>query len=65
MKDKGIKHLNGYGRGDQLVKVNIITPKKISSKEKELLKELSKSENFNPKKPKDKDDKAFFKSVFS
>lgn len=51
MKDKGIKHLNGYGRGDQLVKINIITPKKISSKEKDLLKELSKSENFNPKKP--------------
>ncbi len=65
MKDKGIKHLNGYGRGDQLVKVNIITPKKISSKEKELLKELSKSENFNPKKGKDKDDKSFFKGVFS
>lgn len=53
MKEKGIKHLNGYGRGDQLVKVNIITPKKISSKEKDLLKELSKSDNFNPKKTKD------------
>jgi molecular chaperone DnaJ len=65
MKDKGIKHLNGYGRGDQLVKINIITPKKISSKEKELLKELSKSENFNPKKGKDKEDKTFFKSVFN
>jgi molecular chaperone DnaJ len=65
MKDKGIKHLNGYGRGDQLVKVNIITPKKTTAKEKELLKELSKSENFNPKKSKDKDDKTFFKSVFS
>lgn len=50
MKDKGIKHLNGYGRGDQLVKVNIITPKKISSKEKDILKELQKSDNFNPKK---------------
>ena len=66
MKDKGIKHLNGYGRGDQLVKIHIVTPKKISAKEKELLKELSKSENFTPKKSsKDKDDKGFFKGVFS
>ena len=65
MKEKGIKHLNGYGRGDQLIKVNIIIPKKLSGKEKDLLKELSKSENFNPKKGKDKDDKNIFKSVFS
>jgi molecular chaperone DnaJ len=66
MKDKGIKHLNGYGRGDQLVKIHIITPKKITAKERELLKELAKSENFNPKKSsKDKDDKSFFKGVFS
>ena len=48
MKDKGIKHLNGYGRGDQLVVVNIHIPEKLSSKEKTILKELSKSENFNP-----------------
>jgi molecular chaperone DnaJ len=50
MKDKGIKHLNGYGRGDQLVQINIYTPKKLSSKDKELLKQLAKSDNFQPKK---------------
>jgi len=49
MKDKGIKHLNGYGRGDQLVQVNVYIPKKLSSKEKEILKQLAKSENFQPK----------------
>ncbi len=59
MRDKGIKHLNGYGRGDQLVRINIHIPKKITSKEKDLLIELNKSENFNPDYKK-KTDKKFF-----
>ncbi|MDO8551054.1 MAG: molecular chaperone DnaJ [Ignavibacteria bacterium] len=59
MRDKGIKHLNESGYGDQLVKVNIEVPKKINSKEKELLKELAVmpgSKNFG-----NKDEKNFFK----
>jgi molecular chaperone DnaJ len=62
MRDKGIRHLNSGGRGDQLVKIHIFIPKKISSKEKTLLKELGKSENFIPES---KNDKGFFKSVFN
>ena len=42
MREKGIQHLNRHGAGDQLVKVNIHVPKKINSKEKELLRELEK-----------------------
>jgi molecular chaperone DnaJ len=45
MRDKGIKHLNSHGAGDQLVKVNIYVPGKISSKEKSLLKELQQQPN--------------------
>lgn len=45
MRDKGIKHLNQHGAGDQLVKVNIFVPNKISSKEKALLKELQQQPN--------------------
>lgn len=45
MREKGIQHLNMHGAGDQLVKVNIYIPKKLSSKEKELLKELQKQPN--------------------
>ncbi len=59
MRDKGIKHLNHSGRGDQLVRVNIEIPKKITSKEKELLKELSLMPNFA--KPSSSDEKNFFK----
>jgi molecular chaperone DnaJ len=45
MRDKGIQHLNRHGAGDQLVKVNIFVPGKITNKEKELLKELQKQPN--------------------
>ncbi|MEN8193876.1 MAG: molecular chaperone DnaJ, partial [Bacteroidota bacterium] len=40
MREKGIQHLNRHGAGDQLVKVNIHVPKKVNSKEKDMLKEL-------------------------
>lgn len=59
MRDKGIKHLNESGYGDQLVKINIDVPKKINSKEKELLKELAGMPDF--KDPGNKDEKNFFK----
>ncbi|NOY05079.1 MAG: molecular chaperone DnaJ [Chlorobi bacterium] len=48
MREKGIPHLNGYGRGDQLVRVHIYVPKKVSSKDKELLKQMAKSSGFKP-----------------
>jgi molecular chaperone DnaJ len=66
MRDKGIRHLNHSGRGDQLVHVNIYIPTKLSSKEKELFRELAKSENLKPRlKGKDSDhhSKSFFSKV--
>lgn len=48
MRDKGLPHLNGYGKGDQLVSINIYTPTKLSSKDKELLKQLDGSANLKP-----------------
>lgn len=45
MRGKGIQHLNQHGSGDQLVRINVHVPRKINSKEKELLKELSKTPN--------------------
>ncbi len=45
MREKGIQHLNRHGAGDQLVKVHIHVPKRVTSKEKELLKELQAQPN--------------------
>jgi molecular chaperone DnaJ len=42
LKGNGIPYLGSYGKGDQLVKINIEVPKKLSSRQKELLKEFSK-----------------------
>ena len=43
LKGKGIPRLDGYGKGDQLVRVIAWVPEKLSKKEEELLKELDKS----------------------
>ncbi len=43
MKGKGISHLHGTGSGDQMVKVLVQTPEKLSKKQKKLLKEFDKT----------------------
>ena len=65
MREKGIPHLNSYGRGDQLVRVNVWVPTKVSANERTALKELAGSENINPKEG-DKSahsDKSFFERM--
>jgi len=61
LRGKGIKELNGYGRGDQLIHLNVWTPKNVSSQERELLEKLRASENFTPHP--DKNEKGFFEKV--
>ena len=48
LKGKGIVSLRGTGRGDQFVTVNIAVPKKLSSKQKELLLEFASLDNDSP-----------------
>lgn len=45
LKGNGIPYLGSYGRGDQLVKVNIMVPKKLTPRQKELLQEFAKIDN--------------------
>jgi molecular chaperone DnaJ len=61
LKGKGIKELNGYSIGDQLVHVNIWTPKQVSKEETELLEKLRSSPNFAPQPGKS--EKGFFHKV--
>ena len=49
LKNKGIPHLRGFGRGDQHVKLVASIPEKLSSKEKELVEQLAALQGFNPK----------------
>jgi molecular chaperone DnaJ len=65
MREKGIPHLNSYGRGDQLVRVNVWVPTTLSAQERNLLKQLAESEHINPKEG-DKSansDKSFFERM--
>lgn len=61
LKGKGIKDLNSYGRGDQLIHVNVWTPKMLSSEERTLLEQLRSSPNFHPRP--NKSDKGFFEKM--
>ena len=45
LRNKGIPYINGKGRGDQYVKVNIEVPKNLNSKQKELIKAFEASLN--------------------
>lgn len=58
LKGKGLPSVQGYHRGDQLIHVNVWTPKKLNKEEKEFLTKLKSMENFNP--TPGKGDKGFF-----
>ena len=42
LKGKGIPDLHGYGRGDQLVKVIVETPRRLNPRQRELLEEFAR-----------------------
>jgi len=58
LKGKGIPEVNSYHRGDQIIHVNIWTPKALNSEERALLEKLKESANFKPQPGKN--DKSFF-----
>lgn len=41
LKDRGISDVNGYGKGNLTFRVKIITPKNLTDRQKELLREFS------------------------
>ena len=61
LRGKRIKDLNTSSSGDQLIHVNIWTPKKLSGDEEKLLSQLKNSKNFKPNPGKS--EKGFFDRV--
>ncbi|CAI8423026.1 MAG: Chaperone protein DnaJ [Cryomorphaceae bacterium] len=61
LKNKGLPSVQGYGRGDQLIHVNVWVPKSLSSEEKKTVEKLKDSKNFTPNPGKS--DKGFFDRV--
>ncbi len=50
LKNKGIAHLNGYGRGDQYIKAKVVIPKALSKKQKQILLQFAEEcgDEINP-----------------
>jgi molecular chaperone DnaJ len=44
LKNEGVQHLRGNVRGDMIVEVTVVTPKKLTKKQKELLREFGELE---------------------
>ncbi|MBE8712260.1 molecular chaperone DnaJ [Sphingobacterium hungaricum] len=61
LKGKGVPEVNSYHKGDQLVYVNIWTPKAVSAEERSLLEKLKTSVNFKPQPGKS--EKSFFERI--
>jgi molecular chaperone DnaJ len=53
MRDKGIPRLNGFGRGDQLVRISVFVPHTLSAQERAAIKQLMSSPNLNPQENAD------------
>ena len=61
LRGKGIPSINGYGKGDLLVHVNVWTPKTLSKQQKEFFESMREDEHFEPKP--ESSDKSFFEKV--
>ena len=61
LRGKGIPSVNGYGKGDLLVHVNVWTPKSLNKEQKDFFENMKNDEHFAPKP--DSDDKSFFEKV--
>ena len=48
LQDKGLPTVQGYGKGDQLIHVNVWTPKKLTQEERDLLEKMRTMPNFTP-----------------
>ena len=61
LRGKGLPEVNGYGKGDLLVNVNVWIPKNISKEEAKIIEKFKESKSFCP--APDKNDKGFFERM--
>ncbi len=61
LRGKGIPDVNGYGKGDLLVRVHVWIPKKLNAEEKRMLEKLQSSPGFQG--GPSADEKSFFQKM--
>ncbi|GAE31692.1 molecular chaperone DnaJ [Halalkalibacter hemicellulosilyticus] len=59
LRSKGVPNVHGRGQGDQHVKIRVVTPKNLTEKEKDLLREFSQMSGGQP----DEQNDSFFAKV--
>ncbi len=48
LKDKGLPAVQSYGRGDQLIHINVWTPQTLNDEERRMLEKMREMNNFQP-----------------
>lgn len=61
LRGKGLPDVNGYGKGDLLVKINVWIPKNLSKEDKKLVEELKTHSFLKPENMENK--KGFFRKM--
>ena len=61
LRGKGIPSINGYGKGDLLVHVNVWTPQELNKDQLAFFEKMNGDDNFTPSP--EKSDKSFFEKV--
>ncbi|HMQ09003.1 MAG TPA: DnaJ C-terminal domain-containing protein, partial [Saprospiraceae bacterium] len=61
LREKGLPSVQSYGKGDQLINVNIWTPKKMTDEERALMEKIKVLPNFQPNPGKS--EKGFFERM--
>lgn len=61
LRGKGLPSVQSYGKGDQLIHVNIWTPKTLSNEDRKILEKIKDSPNFRPQPIKG--EKGFFEKM--
>jgi molecular chaperone DnaJ len=60
LRGKGVPNVRGYGQGDQHINIRVVTPTKLSAKQKQVLKEFADESGDSPF---DEDEESFFSKM--
>ncbi len=61
LKEKGVPSVQGYDKGDQLIHLNVWTPKKLNGEERKMLEIMREMPNFHP--APGKSERTFFEKM--
>ena len=61
LREKGLPDMEGYGKGDLLIHVNVWTPKELNREQRQFFQKMLDDDNFKPNP--EKSEKSFFEKV--